>query len=204
MQENEWSSSEDWSLAEAAGRGDESAYSVLIDRHQNAIHSFVFRSIGQEETSRDLTQEVFVRAWFALSKTSRKAKFTTWLFQIALNICRDHVKSKAGQQDRVTVSLVKESEDSPAELQEPASAESAPDKILEQAEISHLMENEIRKLPTELLQPFLLGAVEGFPYKEIAEILGLSAKAVEVRIYRARKLLAERLEHAGLVLKKES
>src|SRR5450755_1197366 len=95
MQENEWSMHEDWDLAEAAGGGDEDAFAALTARHQNTMHRFIFRSIGQEETARDLTQEVFVRAWFALPKVSQKAKFTTWLFQIAVNLCRDHARSKS-------------------------------------------------------------------------------------------------------------
>jgi RNA polymerase sigma-70 factor (ECF subfamily) len=198
MQESEWDAREDWDLAEAAGRSDEDAFAALTSRHQDSIHRFIFRSVGQEETACDLTQEVFVRAWFALPKLSRKSKFTTWLFQIAVNICRDHAKSKSTRQEKTTFSLEKDSRDETAEERQWVHPDPSPDQVLEQSEAARLLDQEIRRLPNELLQPFLLGAVEGYPYKEIAVMLGLSPKAVEVRVYRARKLLMERLGGSGL------
>jgi len=188
---------EDWDLAEAAGRGEEDAFGELTGRHQDAVHRFIFRSIGQEETARDLTQEVFVRAWFALPKLSRKSKFTTWLFQIAVNVCRDHAKSKAARRERITYSIEKDSRDETTEERQLVHPDASPDQVLEHSELARLLDEEIRRLPNELLQPFLLGAVEGYHYKEIATMLGLSAKAVEVRVYRARKLLMERLGSSG-------
>jgi len=199
MQENEWIALEDWDLAEAAGRGDEDAFAALTERHQSSVHRFIYRSVGEEETARDLTQEVFVRAWFALPKLSRKAKLTTWLFQIAVNICRDHAKSKATRQARITFSLVQESQDETVEERQLVHPDPAPDRALEQSEMARLLNVEIRRLPNELLEPFLLGAVEGHPHKEIAVMLGLSAKAVEVRVYRARKLLMERIGNSPII-----
>jgi RNA polymerase sigma-70 factor (ECF subfamily) len=198
MQENERCDREDWELAEAAGRGDEEAFAALTDRYQNAMHRFIFRSVGQEETARDLTQEVFVRAWFALPKATRMAKFTTWLFQIAVNICRDHARSLSTRQERITFSLVKGAPDETAEERQLADPGMGPDQALEHTELARLLEKEIHRLPSELLQPFVMGAMEGYPYKEIAVMLGLSPKAVEVRLYRARKLLQERLGDSRL------
>ena len=189
MLENEGNAPGDWDLAEAAGRGDEAAFGALTERHQASVHRFIFRSVGEEETARDLTQEVFVRAWFALPKLSRKAKLTTWLFQVAVNICRDHAKSKGARQKRVTGSITQEE----GEERQLAHAGATPDKILEQKEMERILDTEIRRLPSELLHPFLLGSVEGHPYKEVAVMLELSAKAVEVRVYRARKILMQRL-----------
>jgi RNA polymerase sigma-70 factor (ECF subfamily) len=198
MQENEWSARDDWDLAESAGHGDEDALAELIARHRSAMHRFIYRSFGQEETARDLTQEVFVRAWFALPKVSRKAKFTTWLFHIAVNICRDHARLKATRQERMTFSLVKDAQDDNSEERQFVHPDDSPDQVLEHAELTQLLDEQIRRLPDELLQSFLLGAVERHPYKEVAAMLGLSSKAVETRIYRARQLLAERLGNSGL------
>jgi RNA polymerase sigma factor (sigma-70 family) len=198
MPENEWRARDDWDLAESAGHGDEDALAELIARHRLAMHRFVYRSFGQEETARDLTQEVFVRAWFALPKASRKAKFTTWLFHIAVNLCRDHARLKATRQERMTFSLVKDAQEDNGEEREFVHPGASPDQVLEHAEMTRLLDEHIRRLPNELLQPFLLGAVERHPYKEIAAMLGLSPKAVETRVYRARQLLAERLGNSGL------
>ncbi len=187
----------DWDLARCAKRGDESAYALLIDRYQAPVHSFIFRSVGDVETARDLTQEVFVRAWFAFKKVQVKAQFSTWLFQIAVNLCRDHVKSKSARNARKTESFARHPDDDRPEDREFASSELTPAQDLERREALDSLEGEIRALPDELRASFVLGAVEHQSYKDVAAILGLSAKAVEVRIYRARRLLCERLARLG-------
>ena len=101
---------DDWRLVCLARNGDEDAYATLIGRHQRPIHAFIHRHIGDAETARELTQEVFVRAWFALDRARPRAKFTTWLFQIAINLCRDQVKSRAARQARMTDSTVYETD----------------------------------------------------------------------------------------------
>lgn len=198
MGPNEPDSELDWNLAERAKQGDESAYAQLIERYQAPIHSFVFRSVGDMETARDLAQEVFVRAWFALARVRAKARFSTWLFQIAVNLCRDHAKSKATRNARKTDSFSRRQEDDRAEDREFASSMLSPDEDAGSREVIDALEAEIQALPEELRSPFVLGAVERRPYKDVAALLGLSPKAVEVRIYRARRLLAGRLSQLGL------
>ncbi|MDX2081394.1 MAG: sigma-70 family RNA polymerase sigma factor [Terrimicrobiaceae bacterium] len=197
MGPSEPSGDSDWDLAERAKQGDESAYARLVERYQAPIHGFIFRSVGDVETARDLAQEVFVRAWFALARVRAKAKFSTWLFQIAVNLCRDHVKSKATRNARNTESFARRADDERAEDREFASPELSPAEDAETREAIDALEAEIRALPDELRSSFVLGAVEHQPYKEVASALGLSAKAVEVRIYRARRLLGERLRRLG-------
>lgn len=190
----------DWDLAERAKQGDESAYAQLIERYQAPIYSFIFRSVGEMEATRDLAQEVFVRAWFALARVRAKARFSTWLFQIAVNLCRDHAKSKATRNARKTDSLSRRPEDDRTEDREFASSMLSPDEDAGSREAISGLEAEIQALPEELRSPFVLGAVERRPYKDVAVLLGLSPKAVEVRIYRARRLLAERLRQLGFDL----
>ncbi|MEO6052717.1 MAG: RNA polymerase sigma factor [Chthoniobacterales bacterium] len=198
MRENEWDKVEDWDLAKLAATGNEAAYGVLIIRHQNPIHSFIFHNVRDEETAKDLTQEVFIKAYFALARVTPKAKFTTWLFQIALNLCRDYVKSKGARQAQQTYSLTRdtpEGEEHQIEFSHPCAP---PNRQLELSELMKMLDDEIFHLPEELRQPFLLGVVEKLPQKEIGEIMGISPKAVEVRIYRARKHLIEHLAKRGI------
>lgn len=188
---------DDWRLATLAQGGDEDAYAVLVERHQHSIHAFVFRHISDQEVAADLTQEVFIRAWFALERVLPKAKFTTWLFQIAINLCRDHAKSKAARRDRVTDSMIRldgEGVESAREFPDPSAR---PDQQAEWSETMDALDSEIAHLPIELREAFLLGAVQKLPQKEVAIMLGLSPKAVEVRIYRARQRLTERLVARG-------
>jgi len=187
----------DWELARRARDGDEDAYARLIARHQTPIHSFVYRSIGNEEMARDVTQEVFIRAWFALARVREQARFTTWLFQIAVNLCRDHAKSKSSRNARQTDSFTQDPGDGRPEEREFASGDRSPDLLAEQRETMTALEAEIQALPYELCAPFVLGAIEHQPYKEVAAVLGLTAKAVEVRIYRARRMLCENLTRHG-------
>ncbi|MBN8707995.1 MAG: sigma-70 family RNA polymerase sigma factor [Verrucomicrobia bacterium] len=199
MEANDAHSENDWEIARRAANGDEDAYACLIARYQAPIHSFVYRSVGNEETSLDITQEVFVKAWFALGRVREKARFSTWLFQIAVNLCRDHVKSKANRQSRVTYSFARDERDEKPGEREFAHPDPAPDRQAELSENASVLDAEIRNLPGDLRPAFLLGAVEGVSHKEAAEILGISAKAVEVRIYRARRILVERLSAQGII-----
>lgn len=187
----------DWELARRAKGDDESAFEGLIQRYQAPIHSFVFRSTLDHETARDLTQEVFVRAWFALDRVQAKAQFSTWLFQIAVNLCRDHAKSKATRNAHVTHSFSPVPADDRCEDREFPSAQPSPSQNLESQEALDSLETEIKALPSELRSPFILGAIEHRSHKDVAAILGMSAKAVEVRIYRARRILCERLTLLG-------
>jgi len=197
MEEND--GPRDWDLARLAGGGDEQAYAVLIERHQSPINVFIFRSVGEEETARDLTQEVFVKAWFALKHVRESARFTTWLFQIAANLCRDHAKSKATRNARVTYSLTRDRDDAGGEERDFPHPDESPDRQAQLHETMESLNRAIRSLPVDLREAFLLGAVDQLPHKEVSTILGISPKAVEARIYRARRVLAERLVSEGII-----
>ncbi len=199
MEASDAETENDWELARRATDGDEDAYARLIARYQGPIHSFIYRSVGNEETALDLAQEVFVKAWFALGRVREKARFSTWLFQIAVNLCRDHAKSRAARQSRVTYSFARDERDEKTGDREFPHPDPAPDRQVELSEDASVLAAEIRKLPTDLRTAFQLGAVEGVPHKEAGDILGISAKAVEVRIYRARRILAERLSAQGIL-----
>lgn len=190
---------EDWELARQAATGDEAAYAVLIERHQGPIHRFIFRSVGNEETARDLAQEVFVKAWFALGRVQERARFTTWLFQIAANLCRDHARSKAARNTRATSSMVRENSDGCPEERDFPHPGLSPDNQARMNETMAALNRAIASLPVELREAFILGVLDQLSHKEVATILGLSPKAVEVRIYRARKILADRLVDEGIM-----
>ena len=196
MEEND---PDDWAFARRAAQGDEHAYSVLIERYQGPVHGFIFRSVDEDETAKDLTQEAFVKAWFALERVQERARFSTWLFQIAANLCRDHAKSKATRNARVTNPIFRVREDGHTEERDFPHPGMAPDNQAQMNETMKALDREIAALPIELREAFILGAIDQLPHKEIASILGISPKAVEVRVYRARKILTERLAIEGLV-----
>lgn len=188
-----------WALARRAAGGDEASYAVLIERYQGPIHGFVFRSVADEETARDLTQDVFVKAWFALARVQERARFSTWLFQIAANLCRDHARSKATRNARMTNSMVRERDDGSIEERDFIHPGMSPDNQAQMNETMAVLHRAIAGLPVELREAFILGAIDQLSHKEISAILGISPKAVEVRIYRARKTLVEQLESEVIV-----
>ena len=196
MEEND--GADDWALARRAAGGDEKAYAVLIERYQGPIHGFIFRSVGEEETARDLTQEVFVKAWFALGRVQERARFSTWLFQIAANLCRDHARSRASRNARMTNPMIRKKDDGSTEERDFPHPGLSPDKQARMNETMAALNRAISSLPVDLREAFILGAIDQLPHKEISSILGISPKAVEVRIYRARKILSERLVNEGV------
>jgi RNA polymerase sigma-70 factor (ECF subfamily) len=189
----------DWDLAGRARDGDESAYEELIDRYRAGVHSFIHRSVGDAGTAADLAQEVFVRAWFALDRVTPKARFSTWLFQIAVNLCRDHAKSKAGRQARANESLVRRSDDGAEIERDLPHPGVTPDADARFNELVAALDAAVARLPHDLRAAFVLGVIEGRPHKEVAAIVRATPKAVEIRIRRARQQLAESLADEGVI-----
>jgi RNA polymerase sigma factor (sigma-70 family) len=140
--------------------------------------------------------ETFVRAYFNIGKFRPAAKFATWLYQIALNLCRDHLRNRAYQYSLRTVSF-----DAPTqEGQDPSlllAAEGRPDEKTDRREELIALEKAISELPEDLKNAFILTALEDRQQAETAELLRISLKAVEMRVYRARKLLLEKMSKMG-------
>jgi len=178
----------DLPLVRALQTGDEGALNELIRKYQEPLFRFIWRYTGNEQTARDLLQETFVRLYFEIRRFKPHAKFSTWLYTIAMNLCRDYARSKQHRQSRATESL--DADD--AHRQMPA-AERDPAAHAESQETLTALESAIQELPHDLRAALLLFAVEGHSQLECAEMLGISAKAVETRVYRARKRLEKTL-----------
>lgn len=184
----------DLPLVRALQAGDESALGELMGRHEAALFRFLFRYLRNATDAADLTQETFVRAYFKIGQFRPGVKFSVWLYRIALNLFRDHARSPAARRGAMTNELPGEgahtARGTPAEL---ATDSRNPAAALEDKEQVRALENAIERLPPDLKQAFVLAVLEGFSQKECAEMLEVSPKAVETRVYRARKLLAAAL-----------
>ena len=95
----------DLPLVRALQAGNESALNELIRKYQAPLFRFIWRYTGNEETARDLLQETFVRLYFGIRRFKPHAKFSTWLYSIAMNLCRDYARSKQRRQSYATESL---------------------------------------------------------------------------------------------------
>jgi len=180
----------DLPMVRALQAGDESALNELIRKYQGPLFRFICRYIGDEETARDILQETFVRVYFGIQRFRPRAKFVTWLYSIALNLCRDYARSKHRRQSYATESL-----DARNAHRDVPAADRGPAADVESRERLANLQKAIEELPHDLRTTLLLFAVEGRSQQECAELLGISVKAVETRVYRARKILEKKFEH---------
>ena len=177
--------------------GQESAFDTLMERHQSSLFRYIYRYVNREEEAQEITQETFVRAYFKIHQFEPKARFVTWLYRIAMNLCRDRVRSRTYKNSIQTDSfMITDQEGDEVERSLP-SAEQNPFEKLETKEQMIVLERAIRDLSHDLKTVFILAVLEERSHLECAEILGTTSKTVEMRVYRARKILAEKLKKAG-------
>ena len=186
----------DLGFVQALKAGQDQALNALMNRHREGIFHFVLRHIPNEADALELTAEVFVRAYFHIGRFEPTAKFVTWLYQIALNLCRDHSKSRAYRDSLQTVSA-----DAPTEEGEEhgpfLAGERDPVEHTERREELDALQKAIGQLPQDLKEPLILTALEGYSQAEAADLLGLSQKAVGMKVYRARKRLVAKMNKMG-------
>lgn len=166
----------------ALQRGDDSALDRLMLRWQIPLRGFLYRHTQNEFDALDLSQETFVRVYQHRARFRTEARFSTWLFQIALNLARDRARRIVR---RPTTSL--------DEAPEPIDASEHPRASSERDERALAVRQAIASLPEDMREAVVLFEYEEKSHAEIGQIVGASAKAVETRIYRARQLLKKSL-----------
>jgi RNA polymerase sigma-70 factor, ECF subfamily len=175
--------------------GEDSILNELMTRWQQPLVAFIYRYIRHETDALDLAQETFVRVYETRHRYTVQGKFSTWLFAIAANLCRNHLRWR--QRRRESVSETRDTEE--AELAEHVqSLEDSPDQAAMRLESISLTRVAIDQLPHDLKTAILLHEYQSLPYAEISSVLGCSIKAVEMKLYRARQLLRERLVGSDL------
>jgi RNA polymerase sigma factor CnrH len=172
----------DGALAARALQGDDAAFALLVSRHKGWAYQFVRRYVGNSADAYDVLQDTFFSAWRALGRYERDRPFEFWLRRIALNKCRDRNRRETVRRLIGARSGAEESD----EIQDPAPGPSA---LTEGDQELRLLERYIAKLPRSLMEPLLLTALEGLSQEEAGKLLGISAKAIETKVYRARMRL---------------
>ena len=183
----------DIELAERLRTGDDRALNDLMSRYKARIYRFAWRAVGHEEEAADITQETFVKVYFNIAKFDSRYKFSTWLFQIALNLCRDH-KRRVRHRLR-DVSIDHASSQEASQVWE-KSDEDVVSLAAAREQLARLR-LEVTRLPNALRDAFILFALEERSQQECAQLLGVTPKTIETRVHRARALLARVLQHEG-------
>ena len=174
-------------LMQRLAGGEDLALNELMARWRERVAAFLLRMVGDHATAMDLTQETFVRLYTSRHSYKPVAAFSTYLFHIAANLARSHARWKLRHP---TVPMEDEHGDL---VHEPVDPQLTPDAAAALHEKTTLVNQAIASLPAELREALLLFTVEDMSHADIAAMLGCSAKAVEVRVYRARQALKESL-----------
>ena len=170
-------------LAALAAKGDRAAFNRIVERYQEMLYRFIRRYVGDADEAYDLLQETFVSAWQALGRYDPARPAATWLRRIALNKCRDWGRRRAVRRFFYGAASIDAAPDLPL---------AAPENDNNNPVLARL-DRAIAALPSQLKEPLLLTAFEGLSQDAAGRALGISTKAVETRVYRARKRLTELL-----------
>jgi RNA polymerase sigma-70 factor (ECF subfamily) len=169
-------------------RGERAAFAALVDAYAKPIFNLAFRMTGNRQDADDLAQETFLRAYRKLKRFDPEKKFFTWLYTIALNIIRNHLKSSPERTARIA-----EMAHPPSDPVDPAN----PEGLFLDREKAQLLEICLQKLPSELKEAVVLRYYQDLSFDEIATITDASVSAVKMRAYRGlerlRALMSERV-----------
>ncbi|RYD66220.1 MAG: RNA polymerase sigma factor [Verrucomicrobiaceae bacterium] len=167
-------------LIEAARGGCSQSFRTLLERHQQRVYHFCFHHLRDAFDAREACQDTFIRAHGALRRYRRRAQFVTWLFQIALNLCRDRLRARPAARGRLIV---------PLDDFEPRCQRATPDEASMRDTDLIKLERGLDSLPEKLREVLILSCLEGLSHGECAVILKCSERAIEGRLYRARQQL---------------
>ncbi len=167
-----------------AGRSD--GFEEIVRRYQRPITGYVFRMLGNYESSLDVTQEVFIKVYNSLTKYNDEYKFSTWLYRIAHNAAIDHMRRNSMQ----TQSIEVENSDGTFQLQIESRTPS-PEQEHERGEWRNEIDEVVKCLPAAYRDLIILRHSKDLSYDEIAEITSLPLGTVKNRLFRAREMMRE-------------
>lgn len=170
--------------------GDAGAFDRLVVRHQDRVFNLCFRFLGDVHEADDLAQDVFIKAFTALHAFRFESAFSTWLYRIAVNTCRNRIKSLAYRFKKTAHSLHSEKGNIHGALSDESAS---PGAALERKERSRRVQQAVDALPGDKKTVLILRDFEGLTYEEIAALTGLKPGTVKSRLARARQQLRETL-----------
>ena len=191
----------DEQLMEAFRSGDARAFEALVRRHRGPVFNFVFRYTGHRARAEDLLQETWLKVIRSAEGWEPKARFTTWVFTIARNLCVDSARKESYRQtDSLDAPARGDVEGEGPALGElmPADGVGDPERGAHNARLRPLLERALQSLPDEQREVFILREYSGVPFKEIAEVTGTSENTVKSRMRYALEGLRKRLTELGL------
>lgn len=179
----------DEELVQRSMDGDVESFNQLVRRWERPIYALAYRTIGREEDARDVCQETFLRAFRGLPGFKGQAKFSSWLYRIALNLCRDWIR----RQRRTPVVATPEGIDLVELASEQGPVESVED-LVARREMSRAVAEAMRLLPDEQRTAIILKEYHGLTFQEIADLQGCPLSTVKTRLYQGLNVLRRHLD----------
>lgn len=166
-----------------AQRGDDAAFAALYDAHAPRVYAVCLRLSGDRAMAEELVQDVFVRVWQRLDSYRGDSAFATWLHRVAVNTVLEHARS--GRRRRLRVRIAADFANITPEFDAPAAAP--------EPGVAMDLEGAVASLPAGARAVFVLHDVEGYDHAEVGALLGIAEGTSKAHLFRARRLLRERL-----------
>jgi RNA polymerase sigma-70 factor (ECF subfamily) len=184
-----------WTDEELVARsigGDADSFNELILRWERPIYALAYRTIGREEDARDVCQETFLRAFRALPGFRGQAKFSSWLYRIALNLCRDWIR----RERRAKVVQAPETLDI-VEMAAALEPSETVEDLVTRKDLARAVERAMASLPEEQRTAIVLKEYHGLTFQEIADLVGCPLSTVKTRLYQGLTVLRRELAKSG-------
>jgi len=174
-------------------RGDRAAFAELVEKYRQPLFNFVFRTLRDETETEDVAQNTFLQVWKSRARYERTAKFSTWLFTIARNLCLNEIRRRSRHPAESLEETHAEHDDQPSRQYEDKKIFLPTENVLH-GELAKKIEEALDELPENQRTAILLCRQDEVSYEEIAEILGCSLSATKSVIHRGRETLKEKLK----------
>jgi RNA polymerase sigma-70 factor (ECF subfamily) len=174
-------------------RGDRAAFAGLVDKYKQPVMNFIYRSLRDEIEAEDLAQNVFLQVYKSRQRYRQTAKFSTWLFTIARNLCLNELRRRSRHPAESIEESHADHEDQPQRQYEDKKISPPTENVL-RIELAAKIEEALAELPENQRTAILLCRQEELSYEEIAEILDCSLSATKSLIHRGRETLKEKLK----------
>lgn len=174
-------------------RGDREAFEQLVNKYKQPVTNLIYRTLGDATEAEDLAQNVFVQVYKSAHRYKVSAKFTTWLFTIARNLCLNEIRRRSRHPADSLDAPHPEHEDQPLRQFEDAKTFSPPDALLH-GELEQNIQQALSELPENQRLAILLCRQDELSYEDIARVLGCSLSATKSLIHRGRETLKQKLK----------
>lgn len=180
----------DSEIVQAFLDGDQRAFGELVNRYDNRLVNFVYRTVGDRERAQDLVQETFVRVYRHLERFDQSKKFSTWIYTIASNLAKNELRNRS-RNPLVLFQTIKKNWDAEHRPLEWEDTQFKPDDLYRKRFLKEKVEEAVDQLPEHHRIVFVLRELEGKTYEEIADITGCNLGTVKSRLNRARNNFAQ-------------